>query len=242
MIRASVKAAWRPWNLPFEGEVACMYLDTLGLVTTGMGNLVDPLALAAGLPWLRADGTPAVASEIEAEWHSIKNSVWLAKAGANAARRIASLHLAEPAIGALIEAKLDQFAAILVRHAAFAAFESWPADAQLGLLSMAWAMGPNFGEGYPVFSGLVAGRRWREASAACAMRDAGGDIGWRNNATAMAFRLAATEALAGGDPDRLQSPVPPLPLPPAPLLWRLPAPAEATADALNRDPALTGLA
>ena len=59
----SVKQGFRAFTLPLEGEIAWMYLDTLGLVTVGLGNLIDPVELALELPFVyratpRRDGIP----------------------------------------------------------------------------------------------------------------------------------------------------------------------------------------
>lgn len=49
-----------------------MYLDVRGLVTTGIGNLIDPKEVALPLPWLK-EGEPATADEISAEWDFVKS-------------------------------------------------------------------------------------------------------------------------------------------------------------------------
>lgn len=38
----SVTSFFRVFNEPLEGVVAYMYLDIKGLVTVGVGNLIDP--------------------------------------------------------------------------------------------------------------------------------------------------------------------------------------------------------
>lgn len=47
----SVDSIWIPFNKPLEGYLDFMYLDTRNLVTTGMGNLIDPRGVAEALPW-----------------------------------------------------------------------------------------------------------------------------------------------------------------------------------------------
>ena len=44
----SVIDAWFHHSAAYEGRVATMYLDILGLVTTGQGNLIDTVAEALG--------------------------------------------------------------------------------------------------------------------------------------------------------------------------------------------------
>lgn len=206
-IRASVRAAFVPWSEPFEGRVNHMYLDTLGLVTTAMGNLIDPVNSALKLPWLRADNSIALGGEIIAEWQAIKGNTALAKQGANAAATYCKLHLSSAGIDLLIQSKLDDDVTLLMTQSAFQDFADWPADAQLGLLSMAWAMGPSFSGDYPMFCAAVSKDDWKTAAAECEMQDAGGGIDRRNEATKLAFTLAINVQLGGIDPNVLQSPV-----------------------------------
>lgn len=204
-MQPAVSAAWRAFNAPLEGVIHWMYLDVLGLVTTGMGNLIDPVELALPLPWTR-DGAAVDQEAIRAEWTAIKQNAGLAQAGATAAGRVATLRLDDGAIDQLIEAKLADNERTLTGTAAFADFEEWPADAQLGLLSMAWAMGPSFAPGYPRFCAACQARDFAAAAGECAMNDAGNPgLTRRNAANKLAFQLAATAT----DPAVLRSPVPP---------------------------------
>ena len=62
-MQAVVRNAWRRFNEPLEGLTSWMYLDIKGFVTTGMGNLIDPVPAALALTWHDADGmraSPAV--------------------------------------------------------------------------------------------------------------------------------------------------------------------------------------
>jgi hypothetical protein len=58
-VRESVRAYFPILTAPLEGVCTWPYLDSRGLVTTGIGDLVDPIELALPLPWHRADGSPA---------------------------------------------------------------------------------------------------------------------------------------------------------------------------------------
>jgi hypothetical protein len=57
-MQASVRAAWCDFNRSLEGWVSWMYLDVEGLVTTGMGNLIDPVEAAFPLPGWMATAPP----------------------------------------------------------------------------------------------------------------------------------------------------------------------------------------
>jgi GH24 family phage-related lysozyme (muramidase) len=205
----SVRAAWRRFNESLEGLIPWMYLDVKGLVTTGMGNLIDPVATATPLPWLDEAGNPASTDAIAAEWTTIKTATALARQGAQAAKAMATLHLDDPAIDSLILNKLSQNEKILVAYRPFADFPNWPADAQLGLLSMAWAMGSGFGPGFPRFAQACSAGDFATAAADCQMNAAGNPgLVRRNTANQQAFTFAAN-AIAQASPEILQSAVPP---------------------------------
>ena len=80
-MHASARTAWQGFITKHEGNIGYMYLDTKGLVTIGIGNLIDPLSLALPLPFQFKIGNRAGApagrlatpKEIEAEWRSLKN-------------------------------------------------------------------------------------------------------------------------------------------------------------------------
>lgn len=206
----SVRAAWRLWNTPFEGVVYWMYLDTHNppLVTTGMGNMIDPVELALGLPWQwGASGAFASTDSIATEWRAVKADATLSQRGARAAEAGTLLRLPDAAVDALIGQKLDQFEMELKLHPAFAAFETWPADAQLALLSMAWAMGPGFGGGWPHFTASCAALDFETASMQCGMGGSPPPAA-RNRATARAFEWAAQVVSTKADPSVLLTPIP----------------------------------
>jgi hypothetical protein len=184
-----------------------MYLDIKGLVTTGMGNLIDPVEAALRLTWHAGDGTTATPDAVRHEWSRIKSDLALAHLGAQAARRVATLLLDAADIDTLIIDKLDHDEAILKANPAFAAFDDWPADAQLGLLSMGWAMGPGFGSRFPRFSTACAAGDFATAARDCAISTTGNPgVARRNAANRQAFLLAANAR----DPATLRSRIPPL--------------------------------
>jgi len=203
--------AWRPFNEPLEGCVNWMYLDTHNppLVTTGMGNMIDSISMALSLPW-RWSGSGALAkpAAITAEWNKVKADTKLSQQGAKAASYVTQLRLSQTALDKLITTRLLANADTLKDNPAFARFEAWPADAQLGLLSMAWAMGPSFASGFPKFSAACKSLDFTTAAAECQMNGSPPPAR-RNAATKLAFTLAADVVADDGDPALLHSPVPP---------------------------------
>src|SRR5262249_50408090 len=176
----SVQAFFRPFSEKFEGSVSYMYLDILGLVTVGVGNLIDPLKLATALPFrfknrpgIAAPGTAASLDQIAAEWQRLKSDTLLAKQGAKACDAVTELELDDDAINTLIGAQLSSNEGILKARTPFAGYDTWPADAQLGLLSMAWALGPAGPARFPRFSAACQRLDFATAAAECGLNETG---------------------------------------------------------------------
>jgi GH24 family phage-related lysozyme (muramidase) len=188
-----------------------MYLDIKGLVTIGVGNLIDPQTVALGLPFVhKADGTTATSGEIAAEWSAIKANSALAQKGYKACEPLTQLCLTDQAIDDLVRARLNQNEAILKQS--FSDWDSWPADAQTGVLSMAWAMGAGFPSTWPRFAAACRAKDWAAAAANCHIETTGNPgVAPRNDADVALFTNAATVAANGLDPSVLLygQPVPP---------------------------------
>lgn len=208
-MKTSVAGAFRGFNEPLEGVVHHMYLDILGLVTVGVGNLIDPISEALKLPF-RFRNNPAqmaTQAEIAAEWNALKANTALAKKGHRAAAKVAQLELSDASVGDLIQKRLLDNEKKIKKQATFAKWDSWPADAQLAVLSMAWAMGPNGFSKFPRFSAACAAGDFRGAAANCRMAEAGNPgVVPRNDANQLMFRNAATVTAKGLDPAVLHFP------------------------------------
>ncbi len=187
-MRDSVRQAFVAFTAPLEGVVAHMYQDVKGLVTVGIGNLIDPIQYALVLPFVHADGTYATRDEIAAEWLRIKQAPDLARLGHRAAKRIATLSLTDEGIELVVSRKLAQNDAHL--RARFPEWEEWPADAQLATLSMAWACGPAFR--FPMLEAALKARDFDLAAQECTINEHGNPgIVPRNKANRMLYRNAA---------------------------------------------------
>jgi hypothetical protein len=200
----SVRSAWLAFNKPFEGRLHFMYLDMHKdirgnldpLVTTGVGNLIDPVSAALPLPWFHR-GNPAARAtpdEIRAEWEMIKSHTEMAPRGGGAFDAVATLELSDDAVDDLCMQKLSDNEAFLTAHVAeFAALDTWPADAQMALLSMAWAMGAGFAVGHwPNFRAACAALDFDKAADECRISEVGNaGVRPRNDANQRLFRNAA---------------------------------------------------
>jgi hypothetical protein len=168
-----------------------MYLDILGLVTCAVGILIDPISLAMPLPWKRdSDGERATPDQVRAAWHALKDRQDLKKRHVSHARALTGLHLDDADIDAIVAKKLESNAAHLAKKH-FPLFEEFPADAQLGLLSMAWAVGPDFPVKFPTFTGHAKRQQWESAIHHCTIREAGNPgVVPRNRANRVCFANA----------------------------------------------------
>ncbi|KPC64245.1 peptidoglycan-binding domain-containing protein [Streptomyces chattanoogensis] len=197
----SVQNAFIPFSEPLEGRVRFMYLDVKSLVSTGVGNLLDaddashfgtnphPLPDIFTLPWFdKTTHATASHTEIEAEYQTVKFS-GTAFATLTQKEAITRLRITDSTIDELISSKLDSFETSLRTRAPFANLDEWPADGQLGLLSMAWALGPLFK--FPLFQAAAATEEWLTMARECKMTEAGNPgVIPRNVRNGLLFTLA----------------------------------------------------
>src|SRR5688572_8388886 len=189
----SVRDSFHKFSGPLEGaDVPFMYLDSLGLVTFGTGNLADPIELALDHPWEWPDGKRATRGEIASAWHIVKARQDMAKLGGMAFRKLTTLRLSKEALRAAFFRKLDQHEAILSKR--FPEWDLWPADAQLGVHSMAWAMGGHFTRKFPKFTAACLRGDFAGAATECAISPARGTVIERNRRNRVLFENAAEVA------------------------------------------------
>jgi GH24 family phage-related lysozyme (muramidase) len=178
----------------FEGYLLWFYLDVLGLVTIGFGNLADPFSLVRALVFVRPDGSQATTSEVQADWLRVKAAQHLRLAGGEHFEHLTSVRATEGSIAALVSAKVSQFEASL--RATFPAWDDWPEDCQIAAMSMRWAMG-NRDADYPHWVAACREEDWAEASRQCHMSEVGQNASFRerNAANAEMFARAGREAV-----------------------------------------------
>ncbi|MBH0779436.1 hypothetical protein [Nocardia bovistercoris] len=215
-MKDEVRIAWEAFTVPLAGRVPWMYLDDSGAVRTGIGYLLDacraprsePSAgerarsheIARALDWrLGVDGPPASEVDIDAEWDLVKARLDLVPRGCEQFETFTKLRLSEDVIDELLIGRLAELEHVLRGRAPFAEFDSWPADAQLGLLSMGWAMGPKFS--LPEFEAAAARRDWTAAAELCRITSASDAA--RDDRDRRLFRNAAVVQESGADPEAL---------------------------------------
>lgn len=235
-MRKIVAEKFKEFTIKREGFTPFMYCDTLNLVTTGIGNLIDSgarngfdisnsaMAPAMNLPWKfkaagwtsknpLATGT-ASKEEIKEAWirtklHEQENPGFNQRGGF-AYANLTPLTLDLDGLDNLFTRTLNSFESTL--KARYTNYEKWPADAQLALLSMAWAMGPAFN--FPAFKAATDRLDFKAAAEQSFFKGGGGtrqSRAGRNAENFIMFNNAAEVQSQGGDLDRLFFPgaVPP---------------------------------
>ncbi len=205
-MRPAVLAAFHSFSTPLEGRCPFLYLDSAdpGLVTVGVGNLVEPVGVAMALPFVRPDGSAATRTEIFTSWQVVKGRQDLRKHGGMVYGGLKGneLRLTSEAIDALVASKLDAVDRQLA--AKFDDWEHWPADAQLALLSWAWAVGA-----VAKYPNMVAALRmgdFVEASKECTINPQRGTIIERNARNRTLLRNAGYVMAAKLNPEALYWP------------------------------------
>jgi hypothetical protein len=206
VIWPSVEAAFFDFNKPLEALILCLYADIKNYITTGVGNLVDPVELARGLPFRRPDGSRASPEEIEEEWWVVKRDPLAAEEGAARAMEITKLRLTEDDVRVLVKERLEENVQDLVERS-FPALSSWPAPVQLAILSMAWAMGSRFSKDFPRFTAAMLRGDFEGAATECTIREVDNPgVKPRNILNRQLFVLGARVHREGLDPSLLKHP------------------------------------
>lgn len=198
-MKQSVSDAFVAYSEPKEGLIRHFYADVKGLVTIGIGNLVDPIHYALKLPLKHPDGRPATSAEIAAEWNAVKLDPLSRTKGWTYSVSKTRLRLDDAGVKQVVGVKLHEFDVAL--HRRYPGYEDFPADAQLALLSLSWACGAAYN--FPALDRAVARRDW----AACAdesQMDETGNPGLRPRN--IDHRILFHNAAAGTCPDTLYWP------------------------------------
>jgi peptidoglycan hydrolase-like protein with peptidoglycan-binding domain len=128
------------FSTKFEGYTPYMYADSKGLVTTGIGNLIDPIGQALSLPWKNQDGSAATPDQITAAWNAVKSAY--PGTQSTASQSLTTIRLDAEGIAELVHQKMAENQAYLAKK--YPQMDAWPADAQMAHHSISWAWGPGF--------------------------------------------------------------------------------------------------
>jgi len=157
------------WLYASEGPVRFMYLDKLGLVTVGIGFMIDPIDKYIG-EWgnsfKKKDGTPASPDEVTAEFNRVK-SMQTQKGAWKNFEPDAELFLPAPAMKPTVLKILRQKENALQtdwRKQFFEKFDSFPPDAQMGVLSTAYGGMYNSTPAQIAFNTACKNQEWATAA------------------------------------------------------------------------------
>lgn len=163
---------YHAFSAPLEGRVPTMYCDCLGLITTGVGNLINTLPQALALPWLLADGTKADQSDVSRDWHLLHdNAQHYAKFAWKVYTKELRCRLPDAAIDALVQRTMAANEAIF--RTRWPAYDTFPADAQLAMMSMAWSVGGAFYQKFGNLAACIDRQDWEGCVASCKIREEG---------------------------------------------------------------------
>lgn len=153
----TVFAKWEGQALPY------MYTDSKGYVTTGTGNLIDPVGTALALPWTNPDGSPTSQADIEAAFNAVKGAY--PGVQSTGSQSLTSIRLSPQALDDLMLKTISANQTILLER--YSNFATIPADAQLGIHSISWAWGSGFdsvwGDNGVAFKNAIANRDFTSA-------------------------------------------------------------------------------
>jgi hypothetical protein len=217
-VRSAVRAVFRAFSERHEGRTRHPYADVRGLVTVSVGCLIHPVELALPLPWMIGD-RGATETEIRRDWAAVA-AVGRNNRVASSQAALSQIRLTDEGVDALLWRRLDANAQWLAKNL-FPAFPTWPADAQLGVLSTAWAIGCDFRATKPPRPALIAAltaRDWVAAKVHAKLREENnpGVVG-RNRDQERCFDNAATVDQHQLDPSILHWPatvIPPVTITP----------------------------
>jgi GH24 family phage-related lysozyme (muramidase) len=201
----SVNAKLSSFLKSYEGKVGFMYLDAKGLVTVGIGHLIDPISYAKGIKF-QFKGQPGSdgSGAFQAEWQMVKSRQDLKDKGAAAFAPITTLELSDAGIEALVVKAAKSIEDYIKTNASarrfYADFDHWPADAQLGFLGVAWGGIPLPQFGWHKFPEACRTQDWATAAKECKITSPIA-VG-RNEAHQRMFQNAA-QAKANGDDIRV---------------------------------------
>ena len=173
-----------------EGVVPNLYLDTLGLVTCGVGHMIPNANAMAGIPMVRSDSSEASLADKVTEWYRVKH---LEPARLPAYYEAnTTLRMTPGAITSLQDNDVDGFRQGL--RSSLPGFDAFPEPAQEALLDMAFQLGARgLVDKFPHLVASVKARDWKTCAAEC---HRAGIQDWRNAATADLFRHATESPVA----------------------------------------------
>lgn len=156
ILKPELVESWRSFNKPFEDEVPYMYLDEIGKVTFGVGNLIDPMGRALVVSWVTPSGEAATNDQVAAEWGRVKSM----PKGLLYTRYHSpkGLHVTDSTIDNTIFRQLDDDVRVLAKE--FPSLKDYPLEVQEAICSVAWAEGAGWPAKFPHAVAAIRAMEW----------------------------------------------------------------------------------
>lgn len=165
-MRDPVRAAFVSYSKPLESCLNKPYLDVKKLATVGIGDLEEPLSEFQKLPFTRGPGgPPASVPEIQNGYWILKHSTLDPRKGGVQYEALTDLWLSDEAITMIVSKKLAEIETVLITL--IPEWSTFGCDAQLGILSMAWALGAYFPRKWPKFTAAARAGKWDVCAIEC---------------------------------------------------------------------------
>ena len=146
-----------------EGSISHMYLDTVGKVTVGVGNMLPNVAAAQKLGFVvrKTPSKKATADQIKTDFETIsKQTKGLV---ASKYKKHTLLDLPATAIDKLLDSRIDGFKKQL--KVKFPKFSTYPLTVQFALTDMAFNLGANgVVTKFPTFTKHIKAEDWKKAA------------------------------------------------------------------------------
>lgn len=145
-----------------EGSISHMYLDTVGKVTVGVGNMLPTVAAAQKLGFVvRATKKKASADDIKLDFETVSKQT---KGKIASSYKVhTKLDLPDAAINTLLDSRIATFKKEL--QVKFADFGKYPITVQFALTDMAFNLGTNgVVTKFPSFTKAIKAKDWQKAA------------------------------------------------------------------------------
>lgn len=145
-----------------EGSISHMYLDTVGKVTVGVGNMLPDVASAQKLSFVdRKTQQTATKDAIKTDFETVSklNKGMIA----SSYKKDTKLDLPNTAINTLLDSRIASFKNEIKLK--FPSFDTYPMTVQFALLDMAFNLGTNgLVTKFPSFKKAIEAKEWKTAA------------------------------------------------------------------------------
>jgi hypothetical protein len=215
------------WNFtePLEGGFAadCMYMvqdlqvaTGMGITFTGRNNRALGVQMAKALDWVYKPGHPQAGqscspADIERDYDKVLSNPELGQKGPgflNEWKAMTNCRITQEGLKKGVRTRVLFNIDYVKKHRTgnqyLGDFATFPADAQLCVVSLTWANGNEFR--YPMFAKACREADWFEASKQCGFKNAENTVAKRQTAQEEMMRNALYATLGADNPDTLHWP------------------------------------